>query len=54
MTVYQGGYLAVKKPEIWVNKNTKDLGTGFYCTIIKEQAQRWRDATTQKSYQYMT
>ena len=41
MTVYQGGYLAVEKPEIWVNKNTKDFGTGFYCTIIKEQAQRW-------------
>ena len=37
MTVYQGGYLAVEKPEIWVNKNTKDFGTGFYCTIIKEQ-----------------
>lgn len=41
MTVYQGGYQAVEKPEIWVNKNTKDFGTGFYCTIIKEQAQRW-------------
>ena len=22
-------------------RNTKDFGTGFYCTIIKEQAQRW-------------
>lgn len=41
MTVYQGGYQAVEKPEIRVNKNTKDFGTGFYCTIIKEQAQRW-------------
>lgn len=41
MTVYHGGYQAVEKPEIRVNKNTKDFGTGFYCTIIKEQAQRW-------------
>ena len=41
MTVYHGGYQAVEKPEIRVNKNTKDFGTGFYCTVIKEQAQRW-------------
>ena len=41
MTVYHGGYQIVEKPEIRVNKNTKDFGTGFYCTIIKEQAQRW-------------
>ncbi|WP_297778968.1 DUF3990 domain-containing protein [Blautia sp.] len=24
-----------------VVKNTKDFGPGFYCTMIKEQAQRW-------------
>lgn len=41
MTVYHGGYQVVEKPEIRVNRNTKDFGTGFYCTIIKEQAQRW-------------
>lgn len=41
MTVYHGGYQAVEKPEIRVNKTTKDFGTGFYCTVIKEQAQRW-------------
>ena len=41
MTVYHGGYQIVEKPEVRVNKNTKDFGTGFYCTIIKEQAQRW-------------
>ncbi|WP_338076055.1 DUF3990 domain-containing protein [Acetobacterium wieringae] len=22
-------------------KNTKDFGYGFYCTIIREQAERW-------------
>lgn len=41
MTVYHGGYQVVKKPEIRTNKNTKDFGTGFYCTVIKEQAQKW-------------
>lgn len=32
---------AVEHPEIRIGRNTKDFGTGFYCTIIKEQAQRW-------------
>ena len=41
MTVYHGGYQAEEKPEIRVGRNTKDFGVGFYCTIIKEQAQRW-------------
>ena len=41
MTVYHGGYLPVKLPEIRIGRNTKDFGTGFYCTIIKEQAQKW-------------
>ena len=37
MTVYHGGYQAVEKPEIRKGRNTKDFGTGFYCTIIKEK-----------------
>lgn len=41
MTVYHGGYQAVEKPEIRIGRNTKDFGNGFYCTIIKEQAERW-------------
>ena len=41
LTVYHGGYQTVDKPKIKASKNTKDFGTGFYCTIIKEQAQRW-------------
>lgn len=41
MTVYHGGYMTVEKPEIRVGRNTKDFGNGFYCTVIKEQAQRW-------------
>lgn len=41
MTVYHGGYTPVETPEIRTGRNTKDFGVGFYCTIIKEQAQRW-------------
>ena len=41
MTVYHGGYQAVEKSEIRIGRNTKDFGNGFYCTIIKEQAERW-------------
>ena len=36
ITVYHGGYQAVKRPEIRIGRNTKDFGNGFYCTIIKE------------------
>lgn len=41
MTVYHGGYLPVREPKIISGRNTKDFGEGFYCTIIKEQAERW-------------
>ncbi len=41
MTVYHGSYLAVEHPRIIKGKNTKDFGIGFYCTIIREQAERW-------------
>lgn len=41
MTVYHGGYTPIQNPEIRIRRNTKDFGNGFYCTIIKEQAQRW-------------
>ena len=37
MTVYHGGYQALEKPEIRKGRNTKDFGTGFYCTIIKDR-----------------
>ena len=40
MTVYHGSYTVVKKPKVAKGKNTKDFGTGFYCTIIREQAER--------------
>ena len=41
MTVYHGSYTTVEKPAIIKGKNTKDFGTGFYCTVIREQAERW-------------
>lgn len=41
LTVYHGSYIQVQKPEIRIGRYTKDFGPGFYCTIIKEQAQRW-------------
>ncbi len=40
MTVYHGGFMPVEHPEIRIGRNTKDFGTGFYCTIIKEQNPR--------------
>lgn len=41
MTVYHGGRISVEHPRIIRGKNTKDFGPGFYCTIIREQAERW-------------
>lgn len=41
LTVYHGGYTAVTEHEIGAGRNTKDFGNGFYCTVIKEQAERW-------------
>lgn len=41
MTVYHGSYTKIEIPSIIKSKNTKDFGTGFYCTVIREQAERW-------------
>lgn len=41
MTVYHGSYTMVDTPEIRKGTYTKDFGPGFYCTIIREQAERW-------------
>lgn len=41
MTVYHGSYISIEKPKIIKGRNTKDFGPGFYCTIIREQAERW-------------
>ena len=39
--IYHGSYCEVEKPEIREGEFTKDFGTGFYCTILKEQAEKW-------------
>lgn len=41
MTVYHGTYCEIISPKIIEGKYTKDFGTGFYCTILKEQAEKW-------------
>lgn len=41
MTVYHGSSVPVPNPEIRIGRYTKDFGPGFYCTIIREQAERW-------------
>ena len=41
MRVFHGGYMPVDEPRIIVGRYTKDFGPGFYCTTIREQAQRW-------------
>lgn len=41
MAVYHGSYTTVRNPKIRNGRNTKDFGSGFYCTLIKEQAERW-------------
>lgn len=41
MTVFHGSYTTIENPKIIKDRNTKDFGPGFYCTFIREQAERW-------------
>jgi len=41
MILYHGSQQIVRQPEIRSDKYTKDFSTGFYCTLLKEQAVRW-------------
>lgn len=41
MEIYHGGYSSIEIPEIRIGKYAKDFGVGFYCTELKEQAERW-------------
>lgn len=41
MIIYHGGALSIEFPKIRKSKFTKDFGAGFYCTELKEQAERW-------------
>lgn len=39
--IYHGSYMTIEYPEIRKHKFTKDFSVGFYCTEIKEQAEKW-------------
>lgn len=39
--VYHGSNTVVTEPEIRIGKFTKDFYWGFYCTLIKKQAEKW-------------
>lgn len=39
--IYHGSYAKIRMPKILIGRNTKDFGFGFYCTVIREQAERW-------------
>ncbi|MEE0706056.1 MAG: DUF3990 domain-containing protein [Adlercreutzia sp.] len=41
MTVFHGSGDVVDTPEIRIGRYTKDFGPGFYCTMLREQAERW-------------
>jgi hypothetical protein len=41
MRIYRGGHCPVESPELRSSKWNKDFGKGFYCTELKEQAERW-------------
>lgn len=56
MLIYHGSYAEVKEPKIIPGGNTKDFGAGFYCTIIREQAERWArrfDTPTVNVYSFL-
>lgn len=40
-TVFHGTYCDIPHPEVRIGRYTKDFGPGFYCTVIREQAERW-------------
>lgn len=53
--IYHGSYCKIEKPEILQGKYTKDFGTGFYCTILEEQAEKWAqkyDTPVINEYEY--
>ena len=41
MRVFHGGCQPVPEPRVIVGRHAKDFGNGFYCTILREQAERW-------------
>lgn len=50
MLVYYGSSQIVETPEIRIARYNKDFYFGFYCTIMREQAQRWATRFGTKGY----
>ena len=48
--VYHGSSQLVETPEIRISKFNKDFYFGFYCTIMKKQAERWATRFDEKGY----
>ena len=56
MRIYHGSYCAIRKPLIINSFKNKDFADGFYCTVIKEQAERWAkryDTRVVSSYHFL-
>ena len=41
--IYHRSYMEIEFPEIRKHRFTKDFSWGFYCTKLKEQAEKWAD-----------
>jgi len=41
MLLYHGGTEIIEKPIIIPSLASRDFGTGFYCTDIRNQAEKW-------------
>lgn len=41
MEIYHGSNVCIKMPEVRTDKYAKDFGEGFYCTVMRQQAERW-------------
>lgn len=55
LVIYHGSYCKTEKPKILEDKFSKDFGTGFYCTILKSQAEKWArkyDTPIINTYEY--
>lgn len=50
LLVYHGSSQLVETPEIRIAKFNKDFYFGFYCTIMKKQAERWATRFDEKGY----
>ena len=50
IVLYHGSQEIVSEPEIRKTRYTKDFSWGFYCTMIKEQAEIWATRKNGKGY----